>query len=367
MKILIATSNNDISIGITNKLKELLVIEHIDFTRDIEDLKQYFEQNNTKIFLIDFKLNSNNVEDEQAGLKFYNSIRKKISNEQAFFIFITTDKRLYNEHNHIFHHNNVHFHFCSLNNPYWQTEFRRKLKVFIGQKSELKNLMKAKDCIFFVHGFMGNQSTWKYFKILLEKDDELKKLYDYDFFNYKTFGINPLVNLKIRKYTNIEGLAFSLKTHLMTFNRIDEFVLVGHSMGCLVIRQFLILNIKLNWNIKIKKIILLAAPNNGSNITRLIRFIYWNNPHLKELTPNSSYLQKLNNEWVEGNYEAYYEIKAFLSYVDNTVNPYSAAYSFSIQNIESVPNRNHTEIVRPTKEEDTIYKNFRNYLFIENQ
>src|SRR5262249_39863915 len=111
----------------------------------------------------------------------------------------------------------------------------------------------------FVHGFTGEYvATWGKLPELLQKDTDLDS-YDFLFWGYpsKFFGANE----------NIGTTGQHLKTEIdylpKTYKRI---ILIGHSMGGLVIRSYIVqalLDGKGNDLQSIKDVILFGTPNDG--------------------------------------------------------------------------------------------------------
>ena len=94
-----------------------------------------------------------------------------------------------------------------------------------------------KKAILFVHGLAGGKSTWGNFKSIIESDEQLKD-YFVDHYEYKSSLLMYSLSF-LGKQGDIYTLADGLKTHIDQFlAEFNEVVLVGHSLGGLIIRQY---------------------------------------------------------------------------------------------------------------------------------
>lgn len=113
--------------------------------------------------------------------------------------------------------------------------------------------------VIFVHGLNGDlNKTWGKFPQLLENDEELDceiGSYGYDFAYIPFFG----ESLSIQTLAN--GLSTQIKHRC---KESDEIILVGHSLGGLIIRRFLLNLYFKGETLNIKKICFFAVPQNGS-------------------------------------------------------------------------------------------------------
>ncbi|MSV28099.1 MAG: alpha/beta fold hydrolase [Bryobacterales bacterium] len=120
----------------------------------------------------------------------------------------------------------------------------------------------------FVHGFSGGAlSTWNDFPNLLEQDGELLN-YDFCFWGYPSGVLhNPLVRLVWSDDPDLDTLGRGLRTLLdNTAERYKKIVLVGHSMGGLVIQLFIlgeISNQRAAHLGRLTEVILYGTPSGG--------------------------------------------------------------------------------------------------------
>ena len=150
---------------------------------------------------------------------------------------------------------------------------------------------KDENIVIFLHGFRGNYiSTWGDLATLLEKDKNTKEC-DFLFLGYPSGFFK---NLKI------ESIANFLETRIKVLNKsYKNIILIGHSMGGLVIRSYILetlLKGKGNNLEKIKQIILLGTPNCGLENSLWLKLFPDDHP-VNQMKIFSDYLSRLNNYW----------------------------------------------------------------------
>ncbi|SDS37481.1 PGAP1-like protein [Maribacter dokdonensis] len=168
----------------------------------------------------------------------------------------------------------------------------------------------------FIHGFIGNEETWikqddskALIKSLLESE-EIKDNLDVGLFLYQTKLLEFFPKLsrldktlfkkkKAVKTLPIESIAKILSTQIRyRCAEYENIILVGHSMGGLVAKRFVLDDINENTTSKVKLYISLATPHSGSDLATYGTQII-SNAQVKDLAPLSDNIQKLNAEWVQ--------------------------------------------------------------------
>lgn len=175
--------------------------------------------------------------------------------------------------------------------------------------------------IIFIHGLGGKKESFGNFKQFINEDKELFS-WDVAFYEYKTSLIHiPYVN----KYPKIQSLSKDLEGEINThFSHYNEIVLVCHSMGGLIAKKYLIDNlerIKL-FELKVKKVVLYATPNLGSD---LAFGIYSFHPQIAQLRKNSDFLEELNKRFQVSRISEYIDIKYIIGSLDRVVDRVSAS------------------------------------------
>lgn len=141
--------------------------------------------------------------------------------------------------------------------------------------------------VVFVHGFNSGPKCWDPFVNRLTQDEDFPAAaYRFIRFEYPT----GLVELSpTRRLPAIQECANSLGHFLETYADCDQLFLVGHSMGGLVIQQFLAQQIVAQRGkdlARIRSVILFATPNRGSTIADGLRSLVtrvFKNPQEQEL------------------------------------------------------------------------------------
>lgn len=206
--------------------------------------------------------------------------------------------------------------------------------------------------IIFVHGLGGEiDKTWGNFPKYIIDDQEIEHTvieYGYTSPNFlKQFYLPAPTILNIAN-----GLLTDINARCDIRN--DEIILVGHSMGGLVIRRLLLrLNTK---GIKhnISKVCFFDVPHDGSGLANIGKYIAFNNRHLKALVNNSSELDDLHEQWVDKKLDAHLNILSIIDANETVVSAMSSKSIFRHHPIETINGVNHSSIVKPTSETDTV-------------
>lgn len=223
----------------------------------------------------------------------------------------------------------------------------------------------SKKAVFFIHGLGGSESTWGKFPELIASDDGL----DWDTFHF-TYPTPPL-GLRFfpflqKNYKPIEILSQSLKTEIDNqLGDYDEIALVGHSLGGLVIRRYLLGEEIARRQTKIDKVILYATPNTGSALALISReFSLGENGHTRQLCKKSDFLNLLNRDWASSGIEDNLDITIVVGGDDSIVSQESAEANFRTRNREPqlILEAGHINIVKPKSETDIRYLILKNAL-----
>ena len=198
----------------------------------------------------------------------------------------------------------------------------------------------SRTSVVFVHGFISGPECWDPFVNRLEKDADLPAdLYTFLRFPYPTEFIewNPA-----KRIASINDCGSNLALFLETHCKSGPIILVGHSMGGLVIQSMLAQKIKAHGGkdlARIRSVILFATPNRGSIIISTARNIFTrlrSNPQeedLKVLNPdvaeNSSIVEESIVHATEVSSDACpISFRVFWGSDDNVVPAVSARGSF---------------------------------------
>ena len=213
--------------------------------------------------------------------------------------------------------------------------------------------------VVFVHGIFGDQSeTWTNgsttFPLLLATDPNFRDRLDVYVCEYFTplFGAGP----------SIVGLADQLRGDLNdheVFEDHQRVVFVGHSMGGIVVRQFLLTN--RDRFSKVAMLYFYATPTNGAELAEVASKISLN-PQLRSLFPleRNDFLQSVASGWL-----AWTETRRIPSYCAYETLPTLGTLVVSIGSATALCNQEsdalsatHIDIVKPRDRGDPRYTRF---------
>lgn len=209
---------------------------------------------------------------------------------------------------------------------------------------------------------------------LISQDSVFKNV-RVEFFNYKTgilkFNANNKLLGKVSSIgsvqilsggnSSIAELALQLSNRIENeFNDCKDIMLVGHSMGGVIARKYLLDHN----NPKVTKLILYASPVSGTKLATFLSAILKTNVQLKDLKKNSELFVKLNLDWKKAD-----KIKKIK--VLNIVTPFDQYVS--IEELKEywkprrdeyyiLKNKIHFSINSPRNTSDQAYKVLRNFI-----
>lgn len=214
--------------------------------------------------------------------------------------------------------------------------------------------------IIFIHGLGGSRKgTWQKFPQLIEAEEELKE-FDIDFFGFPS----ALLGLRywFGKHPSIQEVARGLKSFIDNrCCRYDEIVLICHSLGGLIGKQYIIDCLKYKYELKVNKILLYATPSIGSNWANIGTVFF--NPLLRQqnrqLCVNSEFSQNLNTEWNHFD-TSNIQIKYVIAGKDMWVNYISGTSGGEYS--ETVVDEGHLSLVKPKANNDLSFLICKNFL-----
>lgn len=142
----------------------------------------------------------------------------------------------------------------------------------------------------FIHGIFSSYDVWEPLTAQLEQTPAVNSRYVFPRFEYST---PKVVANRTESRPDLDTLADWLRTFLEHECRdVEDLVLVGHSQGGLVIQRFLarMLDDGRGRDLRrIRKVVLLACPNDGSDFMRSARHLILGSRNVQELQlrPNS--------------------------------------------------------------------------------
>ncbi|MER6443776.1 alpha/beta fold hydrolase [Streptomyces venezuelae] len=227
--------------------------------------------------------------------------------------------------------------------------------------------------LVMVHGFRSKPSMWNPLRDLLADDPELGFV-DPLAFGYRTglFRLNPT-----RVFPSINVVADSLKEYLATEAQgYERLVLLTHSMGGLVVQRCLTRMLtegKGHELSRIRRVVLLACPNSGTEIMLSLRRSVLRGRH-----PHERQLQPLNEEVTSTRRVLMREVVYAREVTERTCPIPFSVYAGESDNIVPAPAAQdvfpdaaalpggHSSIARPTSHEHRTYTTLRR-LILENR
>src|ERR1035437_2667227 len=131
-------------------------------------------------------------------------------------------------------------------------------------------------------------------------------------------------------------------------------------MGGLIARKYLLNEIKINRKINIRKLLLFATPNQGSQIAKLS----WLSriAHVSQMKKNSDFIDQLNEDWGITNVEKYVQVQFIAGGKDRWVDRKSATNYLKINDIKILVTKGHSNIVKPIDKNDESYLALRAFI-----
>lgn len=225
-----------------------------------------------------------------------------------------------------------------------------------------------------MHGLGGSEETWGEFPKLI-KNDEAFTGYEVEIYEYPTSLIraksivekfSKLLSWIIpqSKLPTIQEIAEGLRSELrIRYAEYQEIYLVTHSMGGLVARKYLIDFLKDDPSqLRIKKLLLYAVPNNGSDWAELSRL--YKHEQIAQLAKKSDFMVLLNKENRFYKLEEHLDVLYVIGLQDAVVDEHSALGYWGNTQYESL-HKGHMDIVKPKDANDLSYLVLKKFLVSE--
>jgi pimeloyl-ACP methyl ester carboxylesterase len=214
-----------------------------------------------------------------------------------------------------------------------------------------------KPLVLFIHGLGGSADSWGKFDSLLRQDDITNNRVDIDFYKY------PSKILYIFK-TAIElpVLSDALKTLIeVNYRDYAQIIIVAHSMGGIIARHYILNAIRNGKALRVKHLICFATPHSGSELANIGSLINGGkHENLKNLRVGSEFLSTLNMDWLAHRCASHLSMTYVRGGIDDVVNALSAAGPAIEGTLFTIPDKNHTSIVKPDTGAETSYLIVRN-------
>jgi ADP-ribose pyrophosphatase YjhB (NUDIX family) len=215
--------------------------------------------------------------------------------------------------------------------------------------------------VLFVHGLGGTpRSTWGLFESLLGSDKDLGGL-SVGYFTFPTSLFRlPLLS---PKYPKVQTLAQALGTQIEnSYTHFRDITLVCHSLGGLIGKQYLIDCVDASREMRVKRVLLYAVPNNGAALAGVAGCISWRHNQLRQLCQESDLVRNVSKEWKRTGIEQRIHVRYILGACDKVVNEHSARETWSNPNVDVLVDRGHRDAVKPKHVQDMCYLILKNQM-----
>ncbi len=217
--------------------------------------------------------------------------------------------------------------------------------------------------IILVHGLGGNAvDTWGKFPDFLDKDSDLD-------FDIVSCGYESPSLWKVwKRAPSILNIANGVLTDIKSRCDIegDEIILVGHSLGGIILKKVLLLLENKRISHKIVKVCFFDVPHDGSGFANVGKYLVFKNRHLKSLCRDSSELDDLNDQWINSELNNSLDIISIISANDDIVSSSSSKSIFREHEVETINDVNHLTIVKPESIDSSSYIVFKGFILKNN-
>lgn len=242
-------------------------------------------------------------------------------------------------------------------------------------------------CVLFVHGLAGGIFTWRTFSHHLVSQWHSSDSFGIEYDQYTVDFSIPVVGF-ILEYLPWVGtfkkailggpdlniLAQSLDTVVnQVCAKYENVIIVAHSMGGLIARQYLVNNVKATKTTgKVRGLITYATLHHGSLIASYFKAyqlkylffpLYSISKQIHQMCRiNSPFLDKLNSDWETLRMGKRVDFHRVVGERDPYVDRDSAAYEWGDPFWNSASNKNHFNIIEPKTPNDPAFMVTFNYL-----
>lgn len=187
--------------------------------------------------------------------------------------------------------------------------------------------------------------------------------YSYDCYAYPTrlfrFPFGP-------RMPGIQEISRGLRTFIETSHaQKDRITLVGHSMGGVVARQFIVDELKKQRAARIAGVVLYASPNSGAALAGLGRLSSWRHRQFRQLSRDSDLLDSLNSDWIGLAVERQVKTLYVVGGADSVVDPSSASGQPGAENVAILIEDTHRTIVDPADDADISFQVLKKFIALQ--
>ncbi|WP_424628839.1 hypothetical protein [Bradyrhizobium sp. SYSU BS000235] len=206
--------------------------------------------------------------------------------------------------------------------------------------------------ILFIHGLDGSPAkTWARM-IATCVSDKAFDHFSLDCYAYPSRWSPPIFG----RIANLHELSRGLETEIRArHSHRSELIIVAHSLGGLVARQYIINVLKSKQRQIATKLMLIAVPHTGATLANVATNIYGYHPQVSQLCKNADLLQIQNEDWIHLRAEGAVDVRYVIGGADSVVTPDSASPFQPSERVHTLIGSNHRSIVEPNDKDDTRY------------
>jgi predicted alpha/beta hydrolase family esterase len=206
------------------------------------------------------------------------------------------------------------------------------------------------DVILFVHGLSGSaDGTWSKMVELFLRDEIYSKI-EVDTYEYPTSKFRLPFS---KKMPGIPELAEGLASHIDAYHSgKTNVILVGHSLGGLVLRYYIVNAFKKPKANNIRAAAMIATPHTGSDLARLGGALSWRHTHLKQLVKGETILTSILTDWASLEIESRINTLYVTGGVDAIVPRDSSMPYYGGVNFQNLIQHGHVDIIKPEHSTD---------------
>lgn len=224
--------------------------------------------------------------------------------------------------------------------------------------------------VILVHGIFSSKKTWSDIATRISEDPDLQPLCDIFYIEYST----PKIRLHpLRRIPDYNAVADNLKNRMdVDIAQYSKVVMISHSQGGLIVQRYLARMINAGRGLdlaRVRAVILLACPNEGSQLLLSVRTnaFFWRHAQERQLRPlnrdvleaRHTVLRAVQNATHCDAYHCHIPIYAYGGTTDNVVSTESAKGIF--EHWATLPGDHSSIIHAPTADSET-FKSIKNHL-----
>lgn len=207
------------------------------------------------------------------------------------------------------------------------------------------SVFAARKVILFVHGLSGSsEGTWGKMIEFFRRDETFTS-FQLDSYQYPTAKFRFFFG---KAMPGIQDLADGLRSYINAYHSDKtEIILIGHSMGGLVLRQYIVTELKKGAVTNIRAAIMIATPHQGADLARIGASVSWKHTHLKQLSKGQDILRSIMEDWASLNVENRIDALYITGGIDAIVERQSSMPYFGNVRFENLINYGHIDVIKP--------------------